>query len=162
MVCSICTHPLREEIDKAILTGEPLRRIAKRYGVTESSLRRHRDSHLRDAVKRAQETAEALRAEKLAEFVLFLRNEALSVYREARKAKRLGIALQALAEARESTAVLARLVGEMGARVEVTFTQSPEWTELRTAILQALDDFPEAKAILAAALAEYGEKGDGP
>ena len=161
-VCTICTHPQRDEIDQAILAGQPLRRIAPRYGVTETSLRRHRDNHLAKALEKARETAEALRAERLAEFVLFLRNEALSVYREARKAKRLGIALQALAEARESTAVLARLVGEIGERVEITLVESREWAEMRRLILETLDPFPEARTVLAAALAEYGgEKGYG-
>jgi hypothetical protein len=48
-VCSVCTHPERDQIDKAIVSGSgvstaapSLRRIAQRFGLVETSVRRHR------------------------------------------------------------------------------------------------------------------------
>lgn len=44
--CAACNHPKREEIAAALLAGEPLREIAKRFaGVTRSALQRHRERH---------------------------------------------------------------------------------------------------------------------
>jgi len=37
------------------------------------------------------------------------------------------------------------LEGRLAAQPQVTIINHPEWVELRTVIIQALDDFPEAK-----------------
>ena len=39
--CSICAHPARKAIDKALASGESLRDIAGRTGTTKSALDRH-------------------------------------------------------------------------------------------------------------------------
>ncbi len=45
--CTICGHPKRAEIDKALRDGEESnRRIAARFGVAEASIRRHKKNHL--------------------------------------------------------------------------------------------------------------------
>jgi hypothetical protein len=40
--CSICCRSDREEIDRALESGEPLRSIAARFGIGSSSLHRHK------------------------------------------------------------------------------------------------------------------------
>jgi len=159
--CSICQHLQRDAIERAILSGEPIRRIAARYNVSESALRRHRNKHFAEVLRQSKEAAEMARAEKLAEFILFVRNEALSVYKEARKGKRLRIALEALGLGLTATSVLGKLVGEMGERIEVKLTESKDWLELQRVILEALDPFPEARQVLSRALYEYGGKDGG-
>ena len=52
--CSICAHPDRAAIDKAIVAAEPYRRIAARTGTSVTSLRRHKATHLVDAINRAE------------------------------------------------------------------------------------------------------------
>ena len=39
--CSVCTHPSRAEIDRALLAGLPYRPLAARYGLSPSALSRH-------------------------------------------------------------------------------------------------------------------------
>lgn len=52
--CSICSHPKREEIDRAILSGEPVRAVARQFGVSRSALNRHKNNgHLSKAIARA-------------------------------------------------------------------------------------------------------------
>ena len=63
--CSICRHPHREEIDRALIAGEPRRRIAARYAVSETSLRRHAKNHLPEKLARAQEVQDVVSADKL-------------------------------------------------------------------------------------------------
>jgi len=155
-ICTICSHPSRDSIEQAILAGKALRRIAKDYSVSESSLRRHRDKHLRDLLAKSKELAELARADKLAEFILFVRREALSVYKEARKGKRLGIALEALNLGLNATATLGKVMGEMPETVHVRFTEE-DWAELVNVILNALDPYPDAKLVLAEALRRYGD-----
>ena len=50
-----------------------------------------------------------------------------------------------LREVREQIKLLAELEGRLAAQPQVTIINHPEWVELRTVIIQALDDFPEAK-----------------
>jgi hypothetical protein len=42
--CSICTHPKREEIEKAILRGDSFRRISTDFDVSEEAVRRHKNN----------------------------------------------------------------------------------------------------------------------
>ncbi len=44
--CTICRHPARVEIDKALIDGTANRRIAAQHAVAETSLRRHKADHL--------------------------------------------------------------------------------------------------------------------
>jgi len=161
-VCTICTHPQRAAIEQALIAGQPIRAIAITYGVSRSSLTRHRDNHLPKALVQAHSAQEAARADRLIGYVVELRENAMRIFREAVNRGKLRTALDALRLCLDATGTLARLAGEMGDRVEITFAESPEWAEIRRLILESLDPFPEAKAVLAAALAEYGgEKGYG-
>jgi hypothetical protein len=57
--CSTCAHPKRVEIDKALVTGEPVFALAKRYGLARSSLQRHKDHHLSGVLVAMGEAVEA-------------------------------------------------------------------------------------------------------
>lgn len=75
--CSVCNDSRRSQIETALLAGEPLREIAKKFaGVSRSSLARHRERHTEippgervnqapvGAVKKAREDLRALDAMK--------------------------------------------------------------------------------------------------
>jgi len=55
--CTICTHPERTAIDRALVAGEQSnRRIASQFSVTEGAVRRHKAEHVpRALVEAAQE-----------------------------------------------------------------------------------------------------------
>jgi hypothetical protein len=55
--CLACSSPEREAIDKALVAGEPLRNIAKRFAISPASLHRH-SSHVAGAIVKAQERRE--------------------------------------------------------------------------------------------------------
>ena len=65
-ICSICAHPQRERIDKALLAGQPLREITGRVPIRKSALHRHK-AHLEITLTRAKNAKEALRGESLLE-----------------------------------------------------------------------------------------------
>ena len=44
--CSICTHSQVEEINQDLINGVPIRNVAKKYGVSKSSLHRHQLDHI--------------------------------------------------------------------------------------------------------------------
>jgi len=39
--CTICVHHRRDSVDKALLRGEQLKAVARRYGVSDDALGRH-------------------------------------------------------------------------------------------------------------------------
>ena len=47
---------------------------------------------------------------------------------------------------------MAELEGKISQQPQVTIINNPEWIELRTVIIQALDDFPEAKKAVVRAI----------
>jgi hypothetical protein len=46
VVCKICTHPEREEIEADLLAGVGPTEVGRRHGVSKYAARRHRDMHL--------------------------------------------------------------------------------------------------------------------
>ena len=44
--CTICAHPQRGEIEKAIVSGVPYRHIASQYGAGYKSINRHAKNHM--------------------------------------------------------------------------------------------------------------------
>ena len=66
----------------------------------------------------------------------------------------LRTALQGVREAKGCLELLARLQGELQERTTVNVLINPQWLTLRTVILQALDEYPEARFAVAQALQE--------
>ncbi len=149
--CTVCTHPKRDEIDRALIAGEPYRDIARRYGLSKDALRRHRE-HIPKELARSREAEEVARADELLGQVQELRDRALSILDKAERSKDLRTALQAIREARQCVELLAKLAGELSEAPQVNILLSPQWVELRKTILVALDPFPEARARLAEVL----------
>ena len=46
MKCTVCSHEEREEIDRALVRGEGLRALARRYGASHSAMFRHKRDHI--------------------------------------------------------------------------------------------------------------------
>jgi hypothetical protein len=56
--CTVCTHPERAAIDRALAAGhESERSAAKRWELSDSSVRRHKLKHIRSAVETAKRAA---------------------------------------------------------------------------------------------------------
>lgn len=102
--CTVCTHPKREELDAAIVSGQPNRRVAPQYGVDEKAIRRHK-AHITAALVDARE--------RRAERAIVLSVEVEEVYRALRRVAacaemdgRWGEASQALGRSLDALSVL--------------------------------------------------------
>ncbi len=109
--CTVCLCAERDAVDAALVAGEPNRRIAARYGLSETSVRRHKASHLPAAVVSAGEAAEVERADELLGQARALQERALSILGNAEKAGDLRAAVLSCREARACLELLARLLG---------------------------------------------------
>lgn len=112
-VCTACTHPEREELDRALVRGAAKRQIAARFGLAPSAIGRHARSHVPAALVAAEElrasaTADALLGESLA-----LQARALALMERAAAEGDVRGAIVALREARECVELRARLAAEL-------------------------------------------------
>ena len=135
--CMVCRHPEAGAIDEALRDGSTARAVAAEYALSYDAVTRHARNHLS---RRTATLNGHAGGDPLDELVDALRTRALAgdpvVAREYR------LALSAQQAAAHAAAPL------------VDFTTTPEWTGLRTRLLDALDPFPEARLAVVEALAD--------
>lgn len=151
--CTICAHADCDEIDRALVAGEPFRRIAARFGTSASSLRRHKAEHLPDALAQASAAAEVVRGDDLLQQTRDLQAKALAILEKAELGGDLRTAIAANREARGCLELLGRLVGELDNRPQVNVFLSPQWQLVRQAVFVALEPYPEARLAVSERLA---------
>ena len=127
--CSVCNHPDRNEIDKALVTrSTSYRNISERFGVSVGALSRHKANHLPRLVEaaKASEAAQAVTSgAALIDELDSLLNRALAILEAAEGSGQLRVALQAIREARETIKACADLAVtvELEERVEALEAQ---------------------------------------
>lgn len=80
--CTVCTHPKRLQIERAIVAGTSLRAIAGRFGPSKTAITRHR-THVAAAIARNTKALEVARADTLLGDVQTARNRAERLYAAA-------------------------------------------------------------------------------
>ena len=150
--CTICEHPDREAIDRALVGDASNLSVSSLFGVSESAVRRHKANHLPAKLVMAQAAEEVAQADTLLDQVRDLQRRALEILDKAEEAGELRTALGAIREARGNLELLAKLLGELDERPVVNFNISPEWLELRAVIVTALEPHPEALRAVVGAL----------
>jgi hypothetical protein len=163
--CTICQHPQRAAIDKALVAGEPLRNIAEHFGTSTTALHRHKEDHLRDLLAQAkqrqaayeaevgtavqeQEAAKVEHAIDIVKQLKAINAASVAILHEARQAGNAETALKAVDRVLRQIEFQARLLGELETP-QVNVLLAPEWVSIRGAVLSALGPFPDARAAVA-------------
>ena len=81
---------------------------------------------------------------------------ALNILERAEKAGDLRTALAAISQARGNLELLGKLAGELDERPVVNLNVSPEWLELRTVIVGALEPYSQAREAVLRTIEESG------
>jgi hypothetical protein len=157
--CTVCDHPQRHGIDKALVTGAPYRSVAKRFDLSESAVYRHKTEHLPAHLLKAKEVEEVAQADDLLEQVRNLQAHAFNILERAEKAGDLRTALAAICQARGNLELLGKLAGALDERPVVNLNVSPEWLELRAVIVGALEPHPVAHRAILRALESVSSNG---
>ncbi len=155
--CGVCIHPRRDEFDRALLKGTmTCADVAREVGCHRSSVTRHKKLHLLPAAQ--EQAAQSVvtaggEVDVLTEIrTLYQRMKANLV--EAENVKNWQAIKAYYGEARQLLELLAKLLGELDERPVVNVLISSEWIGIRTAILQALLPYPDARSSVARALAD--------
>src|SRR5215208_1805774 len=96
-VCTVCAHPQREAIDRALIGGEPYRDIARREKISKDALYRHKSEHLPAHLTKAADVEEEATATGLLARLRALNVETADVLKAARDAKDHELRLKAIA-----------------------------------------------------------------
>ncbi len=158
--CTICTHPEREAINRALVANEPFRHIADRFGLSHQALMRHKAEHLPAIMVKSKAAEATAHADDLFQQVKSLRNKAIRILLSAEEAGDLRTALLGIREARACVELLADMEGELNRNPQINILIAPEWIAVRSLLMRALSDYPEARASVAAVLLEV-ERGTG-
>jgi hypothetical protein len=152
--CTICSHTSHNEIDTSLLSSDSFRTIADRFGIAETSLKRHASNHLPAILTKAEEAKEVTRADSLLEELKRLKARTYSIMDSAEKAENLGIALTAVREIRNSIELLLKVAGELQDVNTTVIVNNPQWIEIRTTILTVLENHPDAHRAMVEALSD--------
>jgi hypothetical protein len=149
-VCTVCRHPQRAAIDKALVDGLAVRVIAERYGaLTHTSVLRHKETCLPATVVKAKEAENIDHAIDIARQLTAINRAALSILAEARQAGDPATALRAIDRIQRQIELQAKLLGQLDERPVVNVLVSAEWLQVRSALLTALAPYPEARVAVA-------------
>ena len=146
--CSVCSHPLREQVDAELVSGTPLRNIAEQFRLKTTSLHRLMHAHIPAALARAKDAADVAGADSLLSRIDGLAREAHRLKTKAEKGGDLRTALSAVRELVRMVELLAKLRGELDESPKVAVVALPQWQ----IVIQALGQYPDARLAVARAL----------
>lgn len=151
--CTVCSHPKRPEIDRALLAGEESnRRIASQYDVSERAIREHKKNHLAERLAKAAERNAEADVRTAIDVVAQLRTingAAVSILTEARKAKDGDLALKAIDRIQRQLELQAKLIGDLSDGSVTNITINGEWVAIRAVVVEALRPYPDAAVAVA-------------
>ena len=150
--CTVCTSDERDAIDRALVAGTPYRGIARRWPVSADALARHHDEHLPAHLAKAQEASDVADAEKLLARLQRLLDSAEGLLTRAARDDDYRTALSGVGQARACLELLLEVEGRVDRRPTVNLLVMPEWLTVRSALLEALRPYPEARGAVSARL----------
>ncbi len=152
--CKVCTHFYKIDIERRLVfkekTGETFASIARDYEhITSDSLKRHFANHMTISAAKCETADQEIDPDTMLSAAEI---DSWKCYKIAMEKGDMAIAQKALSNALECLK-LRRKDEEAGRTEEVNLSDSQEWIALRSKILAALEEYPEARDALAEALA---------
>ena len=147
--CKCGQYPGHLELDKAYLNNEiSLQQYADKVGCAKPSVERHVKGHLPEALLKARDIEDVANGDSLLEELKTARDRTYSLLDKAEAAantKVYGAPVAYLKEIREQLKFIAELEGKLSSQPQITIINQPEWVELRTLIITALEPYPDAR-----------------
>ena len=150
-ICTICTHPDRDAIDLAIVSGVSQRATARQWCVSRDAVQRHALRHVSPALAAMQAEREREGATSLLNRVENLIGRTEKLLEAAEQDGKVSAALAAVRELRGLLELLGKASGELDTRPVtnvINLQTSPEWQQMRAVIFATLMQFPEAREVV--------------
>ena len=154
--CTVCRHPDRPAIDTMLVNHKPFRAISRQFGLSKDAVLRHHDDHLPAVLAQARAAEDVAHAIDIVAQLKAINAAALAVLADARARGDGELALKAIDRVQRQVELQAKLVGELDERPQITLVTAPEWLQVRSALLDVLRAYPDARAAVAARLLALG------
>jgi hypothetical protein len=162
--CGACSHPRRDLIDVGLVCGTPRSVLAARFDISEFSLGRHAANHLPPQARAAimtqlapegidLEQLQRSESESLLASLISQRARLATIAQSAMEHDLPQVAIRAEAAILNNLEVVARLLGQLVNRTEVTTRSillTPQYLALRRILVEELRGSPEIAARIAA------------
>jgi len=157
--CTVCAHPERGAIDKALVSGEAVASVASRYvTVHKMALHRHKAEHLPLRLVKAAEQEDVRQALDVVQQLKAINAASLQVLKEARDAGQGGLALAAVDRIQRQIELQAKLLGDLDERPQVNIVMLPQWARLVSGLRSILSPHPAILAQVATHLLTLEEE----
>ncbi len=143
--CTVCYHPESFAINEAIIVeGSGVRNISKRFDVSSSAVQRHK-KHIPELLLKAQENMDAYDASSILAKIRDLEEETLEQLQGAKDDEDRRYTLAAIREQRGNLELVARVAKLISDAPVVNVLSNPQWLEVRSVVIQALEAHPAAR-----------------
>jgi hypothetical protein len=152
--CTVCAHEDSFVINEALVVQKVAnRRIAAQYDLSEQSIRRHRQ-HIPQMLAQASRAEEVAQADSLLDRLEDLQRRTEAVLEEVEVTDNYLATLGAIREMRRNLELIGEVTKELDRQPTINLSLNPEYLELRSAILVALEPHPEAAESVSRAMLE--------
>jgi hypothetical protein len=150
------SHPKRNTIVKRLASGEEYSDIIRDFPELKwDDLDYYKQKKLPEIISKSKDLKDEVESiqgtDTLAE-VRELKTKALNILEKAENSGDLKTALLGIREARGCLETCLKAEGQIKDGPQITIINNPEWVELRTVVITALDAYPEAKAAVVNAI----------
>jgi hypothetical protein len=158
--CTACSHDEHHQINVDLVHRDPYRRIASRYGLSEAAVRRHAQEHIPELLVEAYESLKRGDAEDLAGELFKIKDDVERLKARAEEEGDLRTALLGCDKALKALELQAKVEQIIATRPTINLHLNPQYIAVRSAIVQAVDPYPEAKEAISQAMLQI-EEGNG-
>ncbi len=152
--CTVCQHPDAVLINEAlVLHKQSNRSIAQQYGVGHGSVQRHRE-HVPEMLSRASRAEEVVQADSLLERLEDLHRRTEAILERVEETDNYGASLGAIREMRRNLELIGEVTKELDRTPTLNLSLNPQYIQLQTTVVEALESYPEARESVVAALGE--------
>lgn len=149
--CSICSNDRAKQIDQDLVKGLSPADVSSKYQVSQFALYRHRKNHLTRSLSGDPQVKELRITDSAVETLGNMLRKLKDIEKQAERAKNLNIAILAIREVARITELLEKICGRLKDS-EINVYLNPQFVTVQTAIVEALEPFPEAKQAVVEAL----------
>jgi hypothetical protein len=147
-------------MEDAFLAGQAKRRIAAQCGVTEQALRRHLSEHLPELLALARDAERYARGDSLLDRIEALQSRTEQALTKAEEGENPFATFRGISEMRRNLELIGEVTKELNRTPTLNLSMNPEYIAVRTAIVQAVEPYPEVREAISQAMLEL-EEGNG-
>lgn len=146
-VCTICRHEGRFDIDAILVDrSRSYRDIARQFEVSKDAVSRHvSEGHISELLTLAADAQRAAQADTLLDRMEALQCRVEAFLSRVEETDNYSATLGAFRELRTNFELIGEITKELDRTPTFNLHMNPEWIELRTVIVQALEHHPDAR-----------------